>query len=87
MALTRNIYLATAQVFLFASYVETFSKIIANENEIISINVLWKDPQSEKRYGEVKSYDPGLPLYLDWMPHILSILIAFLVDPTPICEK
>ena len=78
LALSRKIYLATAQVFLFASYVETFSKIVADENEIISINVIWMDLQS---------YDAGLPVYLDWMPHILSILGTFLVSPTPLCEK
>ena len=87
LALTRNCYLATAHVFLFASYVENFSKLIADENEIISIRVVWMDLQSESRYGEVKSYDPGLPVYLDWMPHILSILGTFLVAPTQLCEK
>ena len=87
LALTRNLYLATAHVFLFASYVDAFSKLIADESEIVSVRVLWMDPQSESRYGEVKSYDSALPVYADWLPHILSILGTFAEAPTQLGEK
>lgn len=83
----QNSYLATAHVFLFASYIETFTKLISNENSIVSIRFLWSDPQAESRYGEVKTYDPGLPIYADWLPHILSILGAFEIGPARFCEN
>lgn len=86
LALNRKTYLATAHVFLFASYVEAFSKLVAGVNKIVSIRVLWMDPQSENRYGEVKSYDPGLPVYADWLPHVISILGTFLIGTNPLCE-
>jgi predicted dehydrogenase len=86
LALTRKIYVATAHVFLFSSYVQAFSKIIANKNEIISIRVIWMDPQSESRYGEAKNYDPGVPVYADWLPHIISILGAFAIGQGQLCE-
>jgi len=85
LAFTKNSYLATAHVFLFASYVEAFSKLVSDQNGVISIRVLWMDPKSEDRYGETKSYDPGLPIYADWLPHIASILGTFVVGQPQLC--
>ena len=87
LALTRNLYLATAHVFLFASYVDAFRGLVADESEIVSIRVFWMDPQSESRYGEVKSYDSALPVYADWLPHTLSILGACVTAPAQLCEN
>jgi predicted dehydrogenase len=87
LSLGQQTYFAAAHVFLFARYVETFSKLIADENSIKSIRVCWMDPQSESRYGEVKSYDPGLAVYADWLPHILSILGTLAADQATRCEK
>lgn len=87
LAKSQNTYLATAHVFLFASYIETFSKLVSNRNRIESIRVLWSDPQIESRYGEAKSYDPGLPVYADWLPHIVSILDTFIVGPAILSEN
>jgi predicted dehydrogenase len=87
LANSQNTYLATAHVFLFASYVETFSKLVFNENVIVSIRALWSDPQNESRYGEKKNYDFGLPIYADWLPHIISILDAFIVGPAILSEN
>lgn len=74
LAIGQETYLAAAHVFLFARYVEAFSKLVAETDSIQSIRVQWMDPVSESRYGEAKSYDPGLTVYADWLPHILSIL-------------
>ncbi len=87
LANSQNTYLATAHVFLFASYIETFSKLVSNENRIVSIRVLWSDPQIESRYGEMKNYDPGLPIYADWLPHIISILNTFTNGPAILSEN
>lgn len=87
LALARKVYLATAHVFLFARYIEAFSKLVTDENKIVSIRVLWMDPQSESRHGEVKSYDPGLPVYADWLPHVVSILGTFVIGTDLLCER
>lgn len=87
LANKQKMYLATAHVFLFASYIEAFSKLVFNERNIVSIRVLWSDPQSENRYGEAKSYDPGLPIYADLLPHILSIVGAFKIGQAQLCEN
>ena len=87
LAFTKNIYLATAHVFLFASYVDAFAKLVVEENEIESIHVLWMDPKVESRYGEMKGYDSSLPVYADWLPHILSILGTFMPTPANLAKN
>jgi len=87
LALTKNIYLATAHVFLFASYIDVFAKLIVEETEIESIRVLWMDPKVENRYGELKGYDSSLPVYADWLPHVLSILGTFMPTPANLIKK
>ena len=87
LALDNKIYLATAHVFLFASYVHSFSKMVSNENRTESVRVFWMDPKSESRYGEEKNYDSGLPVYADWLPHILSILSTFEINPVQLCDN
>lgn len=74
LAVSKKTYLAAAHVFLFARYIEAFSKLVVEGDGVQSIRVQWMDPQSESRYGEAKSYDPGLTVYADWLPHIVSIL-------------
>ena len=87
LACSQNTYFAAAHVFLFARYVEAFSKIITDENSIQFIRVHWMDPLSENRHGEAKSYDPGLSIYADWLPHIISTLGTLTSSQTQICEK
>lgn len=87
LARSQKTYFAAAHVFLFARYVEAFSKLIANEDGIQSICVYWMDPQSENRYGEAKSYDPGLTVYADWLPHVISILDTLVASPAQRWER
>lgn len=77
LANTQRIYLAAGHVFLFASYIQQFSKLISEQEKILSIYMQWEDIASESRYGEVKSYDSSLPIYADCLPHLLSILHNF----------
>jgi predicted dehydrogenase len=86
LAKTQEAYLASAHVFLFASYIEKFSKLVSKEKNITSVRVVWTDPQSEHRYGEQKKYDPALPIFADCLPHILSILGSF-IDSQEIKSK
>lgn len=74
LAHSQNTYFAPAHVFLFARYIENFSKVIAENKNIKCVRVKWMDPQSESRYGEAKSYDPGLTIFADWLPHVVPIL-------------
>ncbi|MEI6756603.1 MAG: Gfo/Idh/MocA family oxidoreductase [Chlorobium sp.] len=75
-AQSQGTYLAAAHVFLFARYIETFSKLIGASSDIRFIQLNWMDPKTELRYGENKSYDPGLTVFADWLPHVISILGA-----------
>lgn len=74
LALSQNLYFATAHVFLFARYVDNFVALVGQSGNIQSIQVQWMDPKSENRYGEQKQYDPGLPVFADWLPHVLSLI-------------
>ena len=69
--------LAAANVFLFARYIKRFATHLSARGEKIrSMHVRWVDPQGEFRYGEVKSYDAGLPVFKDVLPHVSAILSA-----------
>ena len=87
LALEKNVYLATAHVFLFADYINEFARHVTEVAEVVSISILWMDQHSEKRYGEIKNYDAGLPVYADWLPHILSILNSIVGAQDLVCEK
>lgn len=67
-------YLATAHVFLFAGYLERFAKLVRDADAVRTISVRWMDPPAEQRYGEAKNYDPGLTIFADWLPHVVSII-------------
>jgi len=70
-------HLAASHVFLFARYLEHFCALIAAER-VNQITFFWADPRAEIRHGERKSFDPSLPIHLDVLPHISSILGALL---------
>lgn len=76
LAKEKSSYLATAHVFLYASYIEQFRKCLDGCDEITSVQIDWADPKLEKRYDELKKYDSSVPVYVDGMPHVISILYA-----------
>ncbi|HKI45289.1 MAG TPA: Gfo/Idh/MocA family oxidoreductase [Balneolales bacterium] len=79
--------LAPAHVFLFAYFIEKFSAYVTDMGKIIRIKVLWSDPKCEQRHGEQKQFDPSLPIYVDWIPHILSVLSMFIPFQNSECKK
>jgi len=87
MAQSQNKRLAAAHIFLFARYLENFSKLVTEAGSIRFIRVHWMDPQFESRYGEQKQYDPGLPVFADWLPHVLSIVGTLVPNLPQRCEK
>lgn len=87
MSRNRNTRFAAAHVFLFARYLENFSKLVADAGSVQFLRVQWTDPQSENRYGEQKQYDPSLPVFADWLPHVLSMVGTLMPGLPQRCEK
>lgn len=69
--------LAAAQVFLFANYIHRFCNRVNHLGEPEGLEFHWIDPKNEERFGENKHYDKGVPIFVDWIPHILPIIKLF----------
>lgn len=82
-----NIKLASAHIFLFASYLKFFANYVNQIGKIHSIKIVWADSKVEIRYGEQKQYDPGLPIIADLLPHITSIIWTITSNLPEQCEK
>ena len=88
IAVINNTYLAASNVFLFASYIQDFQKTIAKcQEKIAFIRFRWSDPQTEKRGGETKYFDPRLTVFEDWMPHVVSILETIFQRKLSVSDK
>ena len=78
---TRNAtMLAASHVLLFARYVDAFASLVGSSGKIKSIEVAWSDPAREIRYGELKSYDPSLPIIDDILPHVVPLVLRLGVE-------
>ena len=73
-----KVQLFTAHVFMFSGYLECFSKSLPPLNTIETIHIDWTDPQNELRHGQQKYFDSSLPIIIDVLPHIVSILTYLL---------
>ena len=72
-------FLGASNIFLYNDYLINFKNIIKNDNKKFkSIELTWFDKQNEIRNGQVKTYDPTVPIYIDCMHHICSILSLFI---------
>ena len=72
-----NKIVCASHVFLFASYIEKFSKHIQEQGEIEKIKISWEDAAIERRHGELKKFDARLPVVVDCLPHVFSIISKF----------
>lgn len=70
----RDCVLAAANVFRFNRYLPNFANFLPKFDKIISVKIDWIDPAADYRYDENKRYDPAIPVYVDCMSHIVSIL-------------
>ena len=71
-------FLGASNIFLYNDYLINFKNIIENDSQKYkSIEFTWFDKQNEIRNGEAKTYDPTVPIYIDCMHHICSILSLF----------
>jgi len=66
--------LAGSNVFLFARYFEAFAELIATLGRLHNLTFTWVDGRDELHRGEVKSYDAGVTLFDDVLPHIVPML-------------
>jgi predicted dehydrogenase len=80
-----GVRLGAANVFLFARYLENFARLLADARGMESLRIEWTDPRGEERYGEPKRYDSSLPVFADWLPHVVSIAGALLPVPPEYC--
>ena len=71
---TSNGKLCAAQVFSYLPSLNIYKDLIPNINQINEIKITWVDPEYEIRYGEIKNSVPKITIYLDVLPHILSII-------------
>lgn len=87
LASRENVRMAPAHIFLFARYLDRFSKLVTDAGTVRSMRVCWTDPRRENRYGEQKRYDPSLPIFADWMPHVLSAVRTLVPHLPDRCEN
>lgn len=76
--------LAAAHVLRFTRYLTTFARMLPPWEGICSATLEWVDAVGERRYGEAKLYDPSVPVFMDCVPHAVSVLQSiFGVLPEP----
>lgn len=68
--------LASSQVFLFARYFHRFAEHVATLGTPQGLKFVWTDPAAELRHGEAKSYDAGVTIFDDVLPHVIPMLRA-----------
>ena len=78
--------LAAGHVFRFAEYLKNFTIVVNSLGGLKSLEVIWKDPSAEIRLGKLKSYDSSIPVFVDCLPHALSLLSPFLSIDQPLLE-
>lgn len=83
LAAARGTYLAAAQVFRYADYLQRFAGLLV---DISSVTLAWCDPATEQRYGDAKTHDAALPLVVDIVPHLLSVLDVLLPGNALLCH-
>jgi predicted dehydrogenase len=72
--LNRTIF--SINTYRFASYLTDFKNLLPSDKPMTRLDLLWTDPAEEERYGASKHYDPRVPIVMDVLPHIVSILEA-----------
>jgi predicted dehydrogenase len=64
---------------LFAPYIAAFRlRLPFAAGDLVGFDIDWADPARELRYGELKKADPHTSIVLDLVPHVWSLLRAFI---------
>jgi hypothetical protein len=78
VAKLRGCVLAAGHVFQFAEYLKNFSIAVHSSGTLNNLKITWEDPRFEMRLGELKAYDSSIPVFMDCLPHALSLLTSLL---------
>jgi predicted dehydrogenase len=62
--------------YLFADYLRAFRRDWLRGRTFPELELTWADARAEVRHGEAKSYDSGVPVIYDVLPHVASIVLA-----------
>ena len=73
-ALKSNKQIIAANVFNFCNYFDQFADMLPDVRDVVYLKLWWADPEFETRYGASKTYDHTVSLYVDVLPHVVSIL-------------
>jgi predicted dehydrogenase len=65
--------LCAAHVMMFAGYLESLARRVSARVPD-ALRIEWRDPREEVRHGERKRFDASVPVYLDCLPHVVSVL-------------
>lgn len=76
LAAVSDVPLAAGHALRFARYLQNFAIALASAGELAALQVRWEDVRAEARYGEVKSYDSSIPVFVDCLPHVVSLIEA-----------
>lgn len=62
--------------YLFADYLRVFRENWLQGRKFHDVQITWSDAGTETRHGHAKCYDSGVPLIIDILPHVASIILA-----------
>lgn len=68
--------LFSTNTYLFADYLAAFRRHWLRGRTFTELELTWADASAETRHGEAKSYDSGVPVIYDVLPHVASIVLA-----------
>lgn len=72
----RGLKLFSTNTYLFAEYLQVFERDWLQGRTFSAVELTWADASDEVRHGAAKSYDSGVPVFADVLPHVASIVLA-----------
>ena len=72
----RGLKLFGTNTYLFAEYLQVLTRDWLRDRAFSELEVTWADASGEVRHGEAKSYDSSVPVFVDVLPHVASIVLA-----------
>jgi predicted dehydrogenase len=75
-AAERGLELFGTNTYLFADYLHALRREWLRGRTFSELEVTWTDATGEIRHGEAKSHDSSVPVFVDVLPHVASIVLA-----------
>jgi hypothetical protein len=75
-AAKKKLQLFCTNTYSFATYLKKLKDVYLKKKSFSDIYITWSDPKKEIRYKQIKSYDSGVPIIYDILPHVANILYA-----------